>query len=61
MDKIKKLYIITPITLKYTEPLTETEYKKEIKAVIKEIKEGARDWAYSVVLKEGKIRVVEKI
>lgn len=61
MNKIKKIYVVTPIYITYTEKLTDREYKKEIKAVKKEILAGAREFAYSTVLKEGRSVIIEKI
>ena len=61
MKRIKKLYIITPILLSYTQPLTDGEYKSEIVGVKQEIAKGAREFAYSVVLKECKSKIVEKL
>jgi basic membrane lipoprotein Med (substrate-binding protein (PBP1-ABC) superfamily) len=61
MIKIKKVYVITPVYLTYTEKLTEREYKDEIKAVKEEIKKGAREFAYSVKLREGKTKIIESL
>lgn len=61
MNKIKKVYVITPIYLTYTERFNKGEYEAEIKVVKKEIERGARKWAYSVVLREGKSKVVETL
>lgn len=61
MKKIKILYVVTPIHLCYTEKLTEKEYKQEIRAVKKEILGGAREFAYSIRMRIGKEKIVEKI
>ena len=59
MKKCKKVILTIPIYLKYTEKLSRTEYQQEIKAVKQEILKGAREYAYSVLLKEGKIKIQE--
>ena len=61
MTKTKKVYVITPIYITYTEKLNEVQYRAEIKAVMNEIKNGAREWAYSTQLREGKTRVVKSL
>jgi hypothetical protein len=61
IKKIKKLYLVTPITLRYTEPLTDKEYKIELVEVKQEILRGEREFAYSVVLKEGKSKIMETL
>jgi len=52
-----KVQIITPITISFSEPLTDKEYKIELKAVMKEIELGAREWAYGAILTEGKSKL----
>ena len=61
MKRLKKVFVITPIYISYTEKLTEKEYREEVKAVKYQIKNGAREFAYSTKLREGKTIVVESL
>ena len=60
MKKAKQLIVITTIDLKYTEPLNAESYQEEIEGVMEKVKKGAREWAYSVQLKEKKTEVFIK-
>ena len=61
MKKIKTVYVITPVRITYTERLSPGEYEEEIKGVMEEIEGGAREWAYSTLLKPGKSKVVSEV
>lgn len=61
LSRVRKVYVITPIYITYTERLTPKEYKEEIAGVKQLIKEGAREFAYSTRLREGTSKVVETL
>jgi hypothetical protein len=61
IKRVTKVYVITPMYIVYTEPLTDEEYKVEIVGIKEEIEDGATQWAYSAKLRKGKVRVVESL